>query len=164
MAGKYDKYIANPPYTRMTMKSDNSVIFNGIFVGKEILGYNFTMGHQIVTKPFKGDNPAHTHNFQEFLAWYGGNPNDPDDFGAEIVLYLGEEQEEYVFTKTTMINLPPGFAHCPLVITKVDRPIVQIEIMLVGEGGTREHLWPEDKLYDRIMAEYKKNNKVPTTW
>ncbi|HEX7474503.1 MAG TPA: hypothetical protein VF318_00950 [Dehalococcoidales bacterium] len=164
MARKYDQYIINPPHIQIKADEDGRVVFNGNFLRYPQLGYNMSMGFQFVTKPFISNNPIHTHNFQEFLAWYGGNPNDPDDFGAEVVLYLGEEQEEYVFTKTTMINLPPGFAHCPLVITKVDRPIVQIEIMLVGEGGTREHLWPEDKLYDRIMAEYKKNNKVPTTW
>ena len=89
MAKKYEKHISHPPHTRMTMKSDNSVIFNGIFAHKQMLNYDFAFGHQIVTKPFKGDNPPHTHNFQEFLAWYGTNPDDPLDFGGEVVFYLG---------------------------------------------------------------------------
>ena len=33
------------------------------------LGYPFMMGHQFVRKPFKGDNPCHTHNFHE--VWRG---------------------------------------------------------------------------------------------
>jgi hypothetical protein len=137
MAGKYDQYISNPPHTRMSMKHDGSVVFNGLFVGKQILNYDFTFGHQIVTKPFKGDNPPHTHNFQEFLAWYGTNPDDPLDFGgSEVVFYMGKELEKYVFTKPTVISLPPGLVHCPLEITKIKRPIIQLEIMLAPADGS----------------------------
>jgi hypothetical protein len=148
MEGKYDKYISNPPHVRMVMKEDKSVIFDGFFVGKQLLNYDFNFGHQFVRKPFKGDNPPHTHNFQEFLAWYGGNPDDPDDFGAEVVFYFGEELEKHVFTRPTVVSLPPGLVHCPLEITRVDRPIIQIEMMLAPPDGsepTREPYFEKDK-------------------
>jgi len=153
---KYDKYISHPPHVQMRLKADQSVIFNGLFVGKQALGYDFTIGHQFVRKPFKGDNPAHTHNFQEFLAWYGGNPDDPMDFGGEVVFYLGEEMEKHVFTKPTIISLPPGLVHCPLEITRVDRPIIQIEMMLAPAAGaapTRAPFFAKDKgfLPDLVM-------------
>jgi hypothetical protein len=130
---------------RLSMKSDNSVVFDGLMISHQQLDYDLTIGHQFVRKPFKGDNPCHTHNFQEFLAWYGGNPDDPDDFGAEVVLYLGEEMEKHIFTQPTIVSLPPGLPHCPLEVVRVDRPIIQIEIMLVGEGGTREPYFEKDK-------------------
>ena len=148
MAGKYDSYIHQPPHRRMTMKADKSVIFDGLWAGGDLLNYNFSFGHQFVRKPFKGDNPPHTHNFQEFLAWYGGNPDDPDDFGAEVVFYFGEELEKHVFTKPTVVSLPPGLVHCPLEITRVDRPIIQIEMMLAPPDGsepTREPYFEADK-------------------
>ncbi len=148
MALKYDKYIFTPPHIQLRMKADQSVIFDGLMVGKQVLNYDFTIGHQFVRKPFKGDNPAHTHNFQEFLAWYGGNPDDPDDFGGEVVFYFGEELEKHVFTKPTIVSLPPGLVHCPLEITRVDRPIIQIEIMLPpadGSAPTREPYFAKDK-------------------
>ena len=148
MAGKYDNYIHQPPHRRMTMKADKSVIFDGLWAGADLLDYNFSFGHQFVRKPFKGDNPAHTHNFQEFLAWYGGNPDDPDDFGGEVVLYFGEELEKHVFTRPTVVSLPPGLVHCPLEITRVDRPIIQIEMMLAPPDGsppTREPFFEQDK-------------------
>jgi hypothetical protein len=145
MSSKYDRYIHNPQHRKMTMKSDKSVIFDGLWIDNLTLGYNFNMGHQFVRKPFKGDNPCHTHNFHEILAWYGSNPDDPDDFGGEVVLYFGEEMEKHVFTRPTIVSLPPGLPHCPLEITRVDRPIIQIEIMLVGEGGTREPYFEKDK-------------------
>jgi hypothetical protein len=148
MAGKYDKYIFNPPHVRLSLKADKSVIFDGFMVGKQMLNYDFTIGHQFVRKPFKGDNPAHIHNFQEFLAWYGGNPDDPDDFGGEVVFYFGEELEKHVFTRPTFVSLPPGLVHCPLEVTRVDRPIIQIEMMFAPPDGslpTREPYFAKDK-------------------
>ena len=155
MAGKYDKYIAHPPHVQMRLKADKSVIFDGLWVGKQLINYDFSFGHQFVRKPFKGDNPAHTHNFQEFLAWYGGNPDDPDDFGGVGVFYLGEELEKHVFTKPTVISLPPGLVHCPMEITRVDRPIIQIEMMLAPPGGsppTREPFFKKDKGFRPDLA------------
>jgi len=143
--GKYDKYIINPPHMQIKAESDGRVVFDGLMVRQANLGYNLTLGHQFVTKPFVSNNPTHTHNFQEFLAWYGGDPHNPEDFGAEVVLYLGAELEKHVFTKPTIVSLPPGMPHCPLEVTRVDRPIIQIEIMLVGEGGTREPFFEKDK-------------------
>ncbi len=145
MAGKYDKYVISPPHVQICAGDDGRVVFDGRMVRHTELGYNMTMGLQFITRPYVSDNPCHTHNFHEFLAWYGGNPNDPEDFGAEVVLYLGEEMEKHVFTKPTIVYLPEGFPHCPLEVTRVDRPIIQIEIMLVGEGGTREAFFEEDK-------------------
>jgi len=145
MAGKYDKYVFHPPHLQIKVREDNSVVFDGLMINHMQTGCNLTLGHQFVRKPFKSDNPCHTHNFEEYLAWYGGNPDDPEDFRAEVVIYLGKEMEKHVFTRPTMVYLPVGFPHCPLEITRVDSPIIQIEIMLVGEGGTREPYFEEDK-------------------
>jgi hypothetical protein len=71
MGGQYDQYIHHPPHLRLSMKDGGMVVFDGDFITQEQLGYPFMMGHQFVRKPFKGDNPCHTHNFHEVLAWYG---------------------------------------------------------------------------------------------
>jgi hypothetical protein len=78
VSSTYDQYIHHPPHLNLSMKSDGTTVFDGNFVTHQQLGYPFAMGHQFVRKPFKGDNPCHTHNFHEVLAWYGGNPEDPD--------------------------------------------------------------------------------------
>ena len=157
MSGKYDQYVHRPPHLRLSMKSDGSVFFDGLMVGHDLLGHDLKIGHQFVRKPFKGDNPCHTHNFWEFIAWYGGNPDDPDDFGGEVVFFFGEELEKHVFTRPTIVSLPPGLPHCPLEITRVDRPIIQIEIMLTGAWGTREPYFEKDKGFN---AEAMMNREV----
>jgi len=129
------------------MKADNSIFFDGLMIGHQQLGYDFTIGHQFVTKPFKGDNPCHSHNFQEFMAWYGGNPYDPDDFQAEIVFCFGEEMEKYIFTRPTIISIPAGLPHHPFEITRVDSPIIQIEIMIGNKGISPEPFLEKDKGY-----------------
>ena len=145
MARKYDKYVVHPPHGQVMAGDDGRVVFDGLMVRHTQLGYDMSMGLQFVTRPFVSDNPCHTHNFHEFLAWYGGNPKDAEDFGAEVVIYLGKEMEKYVFTTPTIVYLPPDFPHCPLEITRVDSPIIQLEIMLVGEGGTRDAYFEKDK-------------------
>jgi hypothetical protein len=145
MAGKYDKYIAHPPRRQIKAEDDGRTVFDGLWVNHQMFNTNFNMGHQFVKKPFISNNPCHTHNFDEYLAWYGGNPADPEEFGAEVVLYLGAELEKHVFTKPTIVFIPKGFPHCPLEITKVVKPIIQIEIMLAGEGMTREPYFEKDK-------------------
>jgi len=56
---------------------------------------------------------------------------------------MGEELEKHVFTRPTIVSIPEGLAHCPLEVTRVDRPIIQIEIMLVGEGARRDPVLPK---------------------
>jgi hypothetical protein len=148
MSGKYDQYIHNPPHLRLSMKADNSVFFDGLMAGQQLLGCDFTFGHQFVRKPFKGDNPCHTHDFQEFMAWYGSNPDDPDDFQAEIVFCFGEEMEKYIFTRPTIISIPPGLPHHPFEITRVDSPIIQIEIMIGHKDVPVTPVFEKDKGYN----------------
>ena len=147
MSGKYDQYIHNPPHLRLSLKADKSVVFDGLMIGHQLLGYDFTIGHQFVKKPFKGDNPCHTHDFQEFMAWYGSNPDDPDDFQAEIVFCFGKEMEKHIFTRPTIISLPPGLPHHPFEITRVDSPIIQIEIMIGNKGVVPKPCFDKDKEY-----------------
>ncbi len=143
--GKYDQYVIKPPHLILSLKADKSVVFDGLMTNYQALGYDFTIGHQFVRKPFKGDNPCHTHNFQEFVGWLSGNPDDPDEFDAEVVFYFGAEMEKHVFTRPTIVTLPPGLPHCPLEITRVGKPIIQVEMMLTGANGTRVPYFEKDK-------------------
>ena len=143
MSGKYDRYIHNPPHMRLSMKSDKSVVFDGLMIGHQQLGYDITIGHQFVRKPFKGDNPCHTHNFQEFIAWYGGNPEDPDDFGAEVVFHFGEEMEKHVFTRPTIVSMPPVIICCMVTpVISISRPSFSRFLLIVLKACCTSTLEP----------------------
>jgi hypothetical protein len=71
---------------------------------------------------------SHSHDFHELLCFIGGNPENINDLGAEISICLGEELEEHIITSATVVTIPPGLKHCPLVVKKVTKPFVFLEI------------------------------------
>jgi len=73
---------------------------------------------------------SHTHDFDEVIAFFGSDPQDPHNLGGEVELWL--EDEKYILTKSSIIFAPRGMRHCPLRILKVDRPIFHFTI---GTGG-----------------------------
>ena len=64
---------------------------------------------------------AHTHPFDEVIAFFGTNLDDPHDLGGEIELWL--EDEQHVLTRSFLAFVPAGMKHCPLRIRRIDRPI-----------------------------------------
>jgi hypothetical protein len=64
---------------------------------------------------------AHTHSFDEVIAFFGTDPEDPEDLCGEVEFWL--EDEQYILTKSCLIFVPKGMKHSPLVIRRVDRPI-----------------------------------------
>ena len=65
--------------------------------------------------------PEHTHPWDEVLAYFGTDPNDPQDLGGEIEFWLGDEQ--FNLTKSFLVYIPAGIKHCPLKHIRIDRPI-----------------------------------------
>lgn len=45
----------------------------------------------------------------------------PRELGGEIELWL--EDEKYIITKSTMVYIPKGIMHCPVIVRKIDSPI-----------------------------------------
>jgi hypothetical protein len=70
----------------------------------------------------KGDPPSHSHDFDEVIAFFGSNPEDPLDLGGEIELWLGGEQ--HLINRTCLVFIPRGISHCPIKIRRLDRPIL----------------------------------------
>jgi hypothetical protein len=73
---------------------------------------------------------AHRHDFDEVIAFFGSDPQNPRDLGGEIEFWM--EDEKYILTKSCLVFAPKGLRHCPLRVRKVDRPIFHFT---VGTGG-----------------------------
>jgi hypothetical protein len=67
---------------------------------------------------------AHSHGYAELVGFLGSNPEDPCELGGEIEFWL--EDEQYILTRSCLIFLPPNLKHCPMVIRRVDRPILHL--------------------------------------
>lgn len=79
-----------------------------------------------------GEKP-HSHNFHQFFCYLGSNPYNLAEFDAEIEIYLGEEQEKHVITSPTVLHIPPGLVHCPMIYTKVGKPVIHLDVFFASE-------------------------------
>lgn len=67
---------------------------------------------------------------------------EPYDLGGEVEFWL--EDEQHILTKTSMIFVPGGMKHCPLIVRRVDRPIFHFST--VTEGRYTMHGYEEPDL------------------
>ena len=100
---------------------------------KDLEGLNIRIAYNCVSEPFFMIKNAHKHEHAQYLCFIGGNPMDIRDFGAEVELSLGDEGEKYIINKTTVVHVPAGLSHCPLNFTKVDKPIIFMDIYPAAE-------------------------------
>jgi hypothetical protein len=100
------------------------------------LDVDCSMGYHCISEPTEFDRP-HAHEFAEILCFLGGNPKDIRDLGAEVEICLGEEQEKHIIDTAAVVSIPAGLMHCPLIIKKVTKPFVFLEISLTRKYGPR---------------------------
>jgi hypothetical protein len=64
---------------------------------------------------------THQHDYDEVLAFFGSNPQDPTNLYAEAEVTLGDEV--HIVTKSCLIFIPKGLKHGPITFKRIDRPI-----------------------------------------
>ena len=68
-------------------------------------------------------SPApHTHDFPEVIDFFGTDPNNINDLGAEIKIYINNERN--LIDKSFMAFIPAGVVHNPLNILKITKPVL----------------------------------------
>ncbi|MFC2012569.1 hypothetical protein ACFLVU_05505 [Chloroflexota bacterium] len=68
----------------------------------------------------------------------GADCNDLSELGAEVELILGEEREKHMITTPTVAIQPKEHPHCPLVITKLEKPFIFAVVRPFGHGSGEE--------------------------
>jgi hypothetical protein len=95
------------------------------------------IGHRIswkyVLEPASLVKEAHSHEFDEFLVFLGCNPASPRDFGAEIEIALGEKYERNLINTASVVCIPRGLIHGPLVVNKMIKPFLFSVIYLASD-------------------------------
>jgi len=73
----------------------------------------------------------HKHDVVEAYFFIGTDPGHPDDLGGTVEFWIGEgnEAEEYVFNKRTIVLIPPATTHLPLYIKEVHNPFLSINML-----------------------------------
>jgi uncharacterized RmlC-like cupin family protein len=81
----------------------------------------------------KEPHAPHKHDFNQILYWFSGNTDDMSNLGAEVDLFLGEENERHMLTSSTAIGIPAGMPHMPARILRMDRRIYFMEVSVTGK-------------------------------
>ena len=83
------------------------------------------------------DRIPHSHEFDEFLCFLGGNLENMFDFDATIELYMGEEQELWLIEKPTVVYVPAGLVHTPLTFKRIGKPVLFQPVPLTPDYYSR---------------------------
>ena len=97
---------------------------------RDLNNASFSLGWSYLTEPFLMVAEAHTHDFDQVIFFLGGDPSNVGEFGAEVELYLGENQDKHIINYTSCVYVPAGLMHCPLSVLRVDKPVMFIDVTL----------------------------------
>ena len=133
---KYEKYIVTE------LKTDFSDEFNAeyakwatrvLWMDNKVVEGAFQMNISWYLRPQTGQQPlqAQTHEPDEIIGFFGNNSEDPYDLGGEIEFWL--EDEKHIITRSSLIFVPGGMKHCPLILRRVDRPIFHFSTVTSGQ-------------------------------
>ena len=105
----------------------------GAFGGKDIAGANMALGLSYLTRPFVMIEESHKHDFDQFLFFISGDPNNFVEFDAEVELTLDGKVNS--ITYSSWVYIPKGMMHCPLNVKRVSKPIIFIDARLTKEAS-----------------------------
>ena len=125
---QYGKYVLREPKGQL----HTGEVFEGFLASPEKLGLDCQILYSTITKPsLEGDEPkAHKHDFPHVMCFFGSNPQDLHDFDAEIEFYLGGEKQ--IINAPSIVTVPAGLIHCPLIFKRIGKPVNWVEVMLTS--------------------------------
>jgi hypothetical protein len=96
-------------------------------------GIQHRMKWTFISQPVLMEDAPHTHDFDEFMCFFGCDPANGPDFGAEVELSLGKEGEKQIINSPSIVCIPKGMVHCPVNFKKISKPILFCHIYLAPE-------------------------------
>lgn len=103
--------------------------------GADLEGLNINLMMGLFDKPGQWDakqgKKAHVHPYDEAIVFFSLEESDLSYLGAELTVEMGKEHEKHTFDLPTVIAVPKGMPHFPIVCNKVDRPY---GVMQIGLG------------------------------
>ncbi len=101
-------------------------------IGAQFPGFPVEVQLLCLSKPGPMILKPHAHDVDELFFIFGGNPQNYFEFGAEIEIMMGKEQERHIVDKTTIIYIPKGVIHCPITTLRVDKPVQWMHVLFQG--------------------------------
>ena len=99
---------------------------------------NFALGICEETGQWYEGHKAHVHPYDSIMIFFGQDANSLGYLGAELEISLGKEYEKHTFNVPTVVVIPRGLPHLPLIVNRVDNPF---SFILYDLGPKHEALW-----------------------
>jgi hypothetical protein len=133
---KYGKYIITEPKKKFSSPHEGNIRPEDqtdiLLLDDDVLKGAFLV-NTVWFWPERINNPVpdikpHKHDYDEVLAIFGTNMEDPHDLCGELEAWLGDEK--HIITKSCIIFLPKGLQHGPFKFTRMDRPVFHFNVCL----------------------------------
>jgi quercetin dioxygenase-like cupin family protein len=133
---KFGKYIVTDlksPYDEEFNAAYAKWATRVLWIDEKVVEGSFQMNVSWYLKPQTGQEPlpAHSHDSSEIIGFFGNNHEDPYDLGGEVEFWF--EDEKHTITRSSLIFVPGGITHCPLILKRVDRPIFHFSTVTSSE-------------------------------
>jgi hypothetical protein len=126
---KYSQHVIQEPFHKAGEDFGGAMIFK--HTGEDNSGSIYE--YHCINRADWSIPESRTHDTWELLCFVGGNPQDINDIGAEVSLFLGNNNEEHIITGATVVSVPPGLKHGPITVKKYTRPFVLLRILTTKE-------------------------------
>jgi hypothetical protein len=136
---KYNKYIIKEPIAKgrfapmIHLCGESHLIGTKVCAGSTFPRFPAEQTLMCITEPRMMKAAPHAHNYDQLLYFLGGNPMNFYDFGAEVEITLGEQDEKYIINSTSIVYIPKGTMHCPINFKRIDNPILFMHLCLAPE-------------------------------
>jgi hypothetical protein len=124
---KYGKYIITEVKKKLEApwipKFKPDELIDMLFLDSSVIEGAFFVGSGWTLPPFAKEShgEAHSHDYDEVIAFFGSDPENPHDLYAEAEVHIGGEV--HTITKSCLIFVPKGTSHGPIDFKRIDRPI-----------------------------------------
>jgi hypothetical protein len=136
---KYDHLIKPLKYKKLP--GDGKPEYITMCQGADLEGLNvsFIWGyHRNLGKWDVGGEFGHVHPYGEVFMFTGLDYDNPNTMNAEVRLELGEEAEEHIITAPSVVAIPAGVPHLPMVTKKAEKPFGFLAISCDAKDKTTE--------------------------
>jgi hypothetical protein len=96
----------------------------------EGMGMNFMMSLHNQPGPWESEKEPHAHPYDEAMIFFGHDVDNLKYLGAEITIEIGAEREKHTFDVPTVIALPKGTPHMPIVCNRLNKAYRVVQVGL----------------------------------
>ena len=133
--GKYSKYMVTDlklPEEMQASAADYAKWATRIlWLDEDVVPGSFQVNCSWYREPMETPSKAHTHDYDEVIAFFGSDPDNPYDLQGEVEFWI--EDEKYILDKSTLLFVPGGLQHCPIQVQRADKPIFHFTVVMGGK-------------------------------